>query len=415
MIRNLVAWCTRRYRLVLVIALLAAVGGEWSRRSLSRDAVPDLSDPQIGVVVDWMGHPASEVATRVTQVLTEALKSVPGVTTVRGASMSGTAYVDVVFASASSLEPGREELKKRVANLHGQLPQNMRLQIGPQATSTGWVYQYALFNHSSLAGVPIGRTVQEELLRPALMAVPGVAEVASVGETAQELVVEAEPDRLRARGVAFSDVVAAVRSEAHGDPDLQHIELLPLPGTKGKPLPADAKIISLPEYVDDGQPMQRMPSVRHEAPGAPPLYDPNKAVPNAHPKSSGLLIGDVAHASIASDMPVGIADYNGNSSTVGGIVIAKRDADPKAVIEGVRRTIERLRPRLPPHVELVTVYDRLDLANRVDHTLLQALAEEVGVVVLVILLFLLHGPSALVPLATQVFPGDIITVRERWF
>jgi Cu(I)/Ag(I) efflux system membrane protein CusA/SilA len=401
MIARVVAWCTRRYRLVLVAALLAAVGGEWARRSLSRDAVPDLSDPQIGVVVDWMGHPASEVAARVTQVLTEALKSVPGVTTVRGASMSGTAYVDVVFASASNLDLGRGEIQKRVANLRGQLPQNMRLQIGPEATSTGWVYQYALFNHSSLAGVPIGRTVQEELLRPALAAVPGVAEVASVGETKQELIVEAEPDRLRARGVAFSDVVAAVRSEAHGDPDLQHIELLPLPGTKEKPLPADAKIVKLPEYVDDGQPMQRMPSMRHPMPvDSSALYDPNKAVPNAHPEASGLRIGDVAHASVASDMPVGIADYDGNSSTVGGIVVAKRDADPKAVIEGVRRTIERLRARLPPHVELVTVYDRLDLANRVDRTLLRALAEEVGVVVLVILMFLLHGRSALVPLVT---------------
>jgi Cu(I)/Ag(I) efflux system membrane protein CusA/SilA len=400
MITRVVAWCTRRYRLVLIAALVAAVGGEWARRSLSRDAVPDLSDPQIGVVVDWMGHPASEVAARITQVLTDALKSVPGTTTVRGASMSGTAYVDVVFGSARSLDSGRQEIVKRVANLHGRLPQNMRLQIGPEATSTGWVYQYALVDRDHLAGVPIGRRVQEELFRPALMAVPGVAEVASVGETAQELVVEAEPDRLRARGVAFSDVVAAVRSEAHGDPDLQHIELLPLPGTKAKPLPADAKIITLPDAPDEGPPMQRMPSMRHEAPGASPLYDPNTAVPNARPKVNGLRIGDVAHALISPDMPVGIADYDGNSSTVGGIVVAKRDADPKAVIEGVRRAIERLRPRLPPHVELVTVYDRLDLANRVDRTLLRALAEEVGVVVLVILLFLLHGRSALVPLAT---------------
>jgi Cu(I)/Ag(I) efflux system membrane protein CusA/SilA len=384
-----------------VAALVAAIGGAWAQRSLARDAVPDLSNPQIGVVVDWNGHPASEVAERVTRVLTDALRSVTGVKTVRGASMAGTAYVDVVFDSARDLDRGREEIWERTAGLRGRLPQNMRLQVGPEATSTGWVYQYALVSRNALAGVPVGRKFQEELLRPALEAVPGVAEVASVGETAQELVVEAEPDRLRARGVAFSDVVAAVRSEAHGDPDLQHIELLPLPGTIEKALPPDAKIVKLPEYVDDGQPMHRMPSTRHEMPAdATPLFDPNTVVPNARPEVHGLRIGDVAHASIASDMPVGIADYDGNASTVGGIVVARRDADPRAVIEGVRRTIERLRPRLPPHVELVTVYDRLDLANRVDHTLLRALAEEVGVVVLVILLFLLHGQSALVPLAT---------------
>jgi copper/silver efflux system protein len=400
-VAGVVAWCTRRYRIVLVAALVAAIGGEWARRSLARDAVPDLSDPQIGVVVDWNGHPASEVAERVTRVLTDALRSVSGVKTVRGAAMAGTAYVDVVFASAGDLERGREEIRLRTAGLRNRLPQNMRLQVGPEATSTGWVYQYALVGSSPLAGVPMGRKLQEELLRPALEAVPGVAEVASVGETAQELVVEAEPDRLRARGVAFSDVVAAVRREAHGDPDLQHIELLPLPGTKEKPLPADAKIVKLPEYTDDGQPMHRMPGTRHEMPvDSSPLFDPNKMVPNARPEVNGLRIGDVAHALISADMPVGIADYDGNSSTIGGIVVAKRDADPKVVIEGVRRTIERLRPKLPPHTELVTVYDRLDLANRVDRTLLRALAEEVGVVVLVILMFLLHGQSALVPLAT---------------
>src|SRR5580704_13483486 len=126
MITKVVAWCTQRYRLVLVVALLAAVGGEWSRRSLARDAVPDLSDPQIGIVVDWMGHPATEVAARVTQVLTDALKSVPGATTVRGASMSGTAYVDVVFGSSRSLDPGRQEIMKRVANLRRALPPNLR-------------------------------------------------------------------------------------------------------------------------------------------------------------------------------------------------------------------------------------------------------------------------------------------------
>jgi Cu(I)/Ag(I) efflux system membrane protein CusA/SilA len=436
-IARVVGWCTRHSRFVLAVALLAGLGGEWARRSLSRDAVPDLSDPQIGIVVDWMGHPATEVAARVTNVLTDALRSVPGTTTVRGASMAGTAYVDVVFGSTRSLDPGRQEIMKRVANLHGTLPPNLRLQVGPEATSTGWIYQYALVNRSLRAGLPIGRRLQEELLRPALQAIPGVAEVASVGETAQELAVETEPDRLRARGVAFSDVVAAVRTEAHGDPDLQHIERLLLPGTAGKVAEVHPPI-PLPPEVLGGQSMARMPGMRAAilaqrrgatpdvgpmpgvgatpATGAAPGMGPAPAtgamphpgampnaaeiVPGKRPAESGLRIGDVAHAVVSADMPIGIADLDGNAATVGGIVVAKRDADPRAVIEEVRRTIERLRPRLPPHVELVTVYDRLDLANRVDHTLLRALAEEVGVVVLVILMFLLHTPSALVPLAT---------------
>jgi Cu(I)/Ag(I) efflux system membrane protein CusA/SilA len=377
-ISRLVAWCTHHSMIVIAVAFVVAAGGEWARRSLSRDAVPDLSDPQVGLVVDWMGHPATEVATRVTQVLTESFKSIPGSTAVRGSSMAGMAYVDVVFGSSDSLEPGRQEIFERVANLRYRLPRNIRIQIGPAASSTGWIFQYALVDPSRRSVMPIGRQLQEEVLRPALASIPGVAEVASVGETVQELVVETEPDRLRARGVAFSDVVAAVRAKAHGEPDLQRIETLPLP------VPGDA-------------------SARTESAGAgrSPSQKFTPPIPGSRPQEmAGLKIGDVAHAAIAPDMPTGIADFDGNQATIGGIVVARRDADPKTVIESVKRTLAELRPRLPRSVEIVTVYDRLDLANRVEHTLLRALTEEVAVVVLVILLFLLHGRSALVPMAT---------------
>ncbi len=351
MIARVVEWCARHNRIVLVAALALALTGEWARRSLSRDAVPDLSDPQIGIVVDWMGHPATEVATQVSQVLTDELKTVPGSTAIRGLSMAGMAYVDVVFGSAASLDPGRQEVLRRVARLRARLPANARVQIGPAASSTGWIFQYALVDPSRKTTYLVARKTQEELLRPALASIPGVAEVVSVGEPAQAVLVETEPDRLRGRGVAFSDVVAAVRTAAHGDPDLERIETLPLPLTGGAAQPP-------------------------------------------------LRIGDVAHSTIAADMPIGIADFGGTQRSIGGIVVARRDGDPKAIIKNVERTLDRLRPRLPAHVEVVTVYDRLDLADRVEHTLLRALAEEVGVVVLVILMFLLHGRSALVPLAT---------------
>lgn len=397
MISRLVAWCTRRSAIVIVAAIVVAGGGEWARRSLSRDAVPDLSDPQVGIVVNWMGHPASEVADRVTQVLTETLKSVPGSTAVRGLSMAGMAYVDVVFGSSASLEPGRQEILKRVANLRSRLPPNGRVQVGPAASSTGWIFQYALVDSSNHAGVPMGRQLQEDLLRPALAAIPGVAEVASVGESAQELVVETEPDRLRARGVAFSDVVAAVRADAHGDPDLQRIETLPLavsghpPGTRSDVGAEIAHAPPRPQVLPAGQA------------NPPPGSDDGPAggiAPPRRPEKGPLKIGDVAHANIVPDLPLGIADFGGKQWVTGGIVVARRDADPRVVIENVKRTLDHLRPRLPPHLEIVTVYDRLDLADRVEHTLLRALAEEVAVVVLVILMFLLHGPSAVVPLVT---------------
>jgi Cu(I)/Ag(I) efflux system membrane protein CusA/SilA len=350
-IARLVVWCTQRSQVVIVAALFLAMAGELSRQHLARDAVPDLSDPQIGIVVDWMGHPATEVAARVTQVLTDALQDVPGSTAIRGSSMSGMAYVDLVFGSSSDLERKREDIAKSVARVRARLPANGRVQIGPAATSTGWIFQYVLVDSERVSGSTRIRQVQDELVRPALAAIPGVAEVASVGDAVQELLVEVEPEELRARGVAFSDVAAVLRPTALGPIDPQRIQDIAL----------SAALV----------------------PGSPPSKT-----------------AEVSHVTIAPDMPTGIADYGGALSTIGGIVVAHRDADPEAIIDNVRGTLAGLRHRLPATVRLETVYDRADLATRIDRTLLRALGEEVAVVAFVILLFLLHGRSAFVPLIT---------------
>jgi Cu(I)/Ag(I) efflux system membrane protein CusA/SilA len=350
MMARVVEWSTRNAWLVLCCALFLAVAGETSRRALSRDAVPDLSDPQIGVVADWNGHPSTEVATRVTRVLTDAIRGLPGSTAIRSSSMAGTAYVDVIFESSAVLDQGRRDIEERVARCRDTLPPNVRLQVGPTASSTGWVYQYALVNPTVHGSSPALRQIQDNLFRPALEAIPGVAEVAAVGEPVEELLVVAPPEELRARGVAFSDVVSALAPVAYGNGEGVHLEQAPLA--------------------------------------------------NGADGGSAAFVGDVAHASISADMPLGIADSGGSLATVGGIVVAQRDADPRAIIEAVERTLERLRPRLPHHAQLITVYNRLDLADRVEHTLLRALGEEVAVVVLIILVFLLHERSALVPLLT---------------
>jgi Cu(I)/Ag(I) efflux system membrane protein CusA/SilA len=347
-IRRCVAWCTRHSVIVIVVAVVLGVTGELARRRLSRDAVPDLSDPQIGLVVEWMGHPATEVATSVTQVLTESLKSVPGVKAVRGTSMSGMAYVDILFDSSKSLEPGRREIVRSVPDLQSKLPPTIRLRVGPPASSTGWVYEYALVGESRLP-LAVGHRVQDELLRPELEKIPGVAEVASIGGTTEQMVVETDAERLRSRNLAFSDLVEGVRTEVRGEnPDPWKIDTLSL-------------------HLGN---------------------------------SDQRLIGDVAHTRLSTDMPIGIADLGGNQQVAGGIVIAKRDADPKAIILAVERKLQELKPRLPRYLNAIPVYSRMDLANRVEHTLLRALGEEIAVVVLVILMFLLHGRSAMVPALT---------------
>jgi Cu(I)/Ag(I) efflux system membrane protein CusA/SilA len=353
MIAALVAWSTRRPWRVILAALLLAVAGELARRNLASDAIPDLSNPQIVLVADWMGHPAAEVASELTQVLTGALQGVPGSTAIRGSSMSGMAYVDVVFDSPSDLQRGREGIVDRVANVRGRLPANVRIQIGPMASSTGWVFQYVLIDPQRRQSALALKRLQDGVLRPALAAIPGVAEVASVGGGVQQVLVELEGERLRARAVAFSDVVSTLRKALATNP---------------RASPEDLEAL--------------------------PLQIPGPAV------SEPTRIGDLGHVHVTDDLPTGLADFRGIEPAVGGIVVARRDANLAVLIEAVKRTLDRQRPELPVGVELVTAYDRSDLISRVGHTLLRALAEEVAVVSLVTLLFLLHGRSALVPLLT---------------
>jgi Cu(I)/Ag(I) efflux system membrane protein CusA/SilA len=370
MIARTVAWSARHSLLVLLVTLVAAVASYFTQRSMSRDALPDLSNPQIVLVAEWMGHPAAEVASEVTEKLTKELDGVPGSSAIRGSSMTGMAYVDVVFDSPSALGAGRKEILRRVAALQPRLQPTVRVQVGPIASSTSWVFQYAILPPEQRTSMAMGesahahaermslvphRRFQDEILRPALSAIPGVAEVATVGGASQEVLVETTAEQLRSAGVAFSDLATTLESNLKSlrGSTLRQLEVTPL----------------------------GVPAVDHDEVGGPRLER-------------------VASVRLAPAMETGIADVDGEMEAVGGIVIAERGADVNKVIAQVKQTIERERSRLPPGLRLGTVYDRSELAARVEGTLLRAVAEEVAVVVLVVLLFLLHLRSGLVPLIT---------------
>ncbi len=264
-----------------------------SRRRLSRDAVPDLSDPQIGLVADWMGHPATEVATRVSQVLTDALGSVPGSTAIRGSSMSGMAYVDVLFGSSADLERPRQEIVQRVAR--------MPRQAAGERSSSGRAgrlehrldLQYALVNpHISGASVAL-RQLQDNLFRPALEAIPGVAEVAAVGEPVQELLVVAEPEQLRAREASPS-ATSCPRwfRVAHGE-------------ARG----FTSSRLALRDDARGGS--------RRRGSATSPVSRSTRTCRSASPTSAVPRRPSAA------------------------IVVARRGADPRAVIESVERTLDR--------------------------------------------------------------------------
>jgi len=353
MISRVMTFCARRPWVVVGATALAAAGAYAAQMSLARDAIPDLSDPRIGVIAEWMGHPATDVADQVTRVVTAGLDHVPGATAVRGQSMSDMAYVDVVFGSESALAAGRAEIVRRMAALRPRLPGGAVVTVGPEASATGWVLQYALIPGPKIHA-PMGenssqthqgklrglRKFQDLMLRPALEAVPGVAEVATLGGETSEAVVQTSADQLRGANVALSDVVETLR----------------------------AKMATHPRTADE---ITRDP-----------------------------LLSKVAQASVVPTMAGGEADVDGGEQVVIGTVIAKRDADPIAVIKRVREAIEQHRHHLLEQDRIHVLYDRSELAGRVEHTLVRAVTEEVLVVAFVVLLFLLHPASALVPMIT---------------
>ncbi|HXU03978.1 MAG TPA: efflux RND transporter permease subunit, partial [Polyangia bacterium] len=356
MITRIVAVCARRPYVVLAAAALTAVAGYASQRGLARDAIPDLSNPQLVLVAEWMGHAAPEVAAQVTEAVTGALAGVPGSTAVRGSSMADMAYVDVEFKSEAALPTGRAEIIRRVDALRPRLPAAVHIQVGPEASATGWVLQYAMRPPEGKKPMPMGeakhrgpgaeirplREFQDKVLRPALVGIPGVAEVATLGGEREEVVVQTTDAELRAAGAALSDVAIALRARLDRAP---------------------------------------RPTAPHDL-----EHDP--------------VLGKLTRISVQPAMSGGAADVNGWWPIVVGIVIAKRGADPTAVIAQVKEVIESHRKEMPEFARLGVLYDRSELAGRVEKTLLRAVAEEVAVVALVVLLFLLHWRSALVPMVT---------------
>jgi Cu(I)/Ag(I) efflux system membrane protein CusA/SilA len=258
----------------------------------------------------------------------------------------------VVFAATARRGAGRAAILERAAAVADRLPPTVRVRVGPKASSTGWVYEYVLVDPARHESPLAMRRFQEEILRPALASIPGVAEIASVGGGVEQVVVQPHTAELRRRQLAVSDVVAAVRAGLEGPHRSTSVEALAARAVGG-------------------------------GPGARPP-----------------TLGDVATVQISSHPGDGFADLGGLFQSVGGVVIAERDANLTSLIHEVERTLERKRVEYPGRLQIVAVHDRLSLVDRVGRTLWRALAEEIAVAVLVISIFLVDGVSAIVPLIT---------------
>lgn len=367
MVERIIDYCARHRIVVFVVTVFVVLGSLLAIRNVPLDAIPDLSDPQVIVFAEWMGRSPDLVEDQVTYPIVSALLAAPKVVDVRGQSMFGMSFIYVIFEEGTDLYWARSRVLEYLSSLGPRLPTGVVPTLGPDATSVGWVFQYALVDRSGRNDLAELRALQDFHLRYALASVPGVAEVASVGGYERQYQVEIDPDRLHAFGLSVGDVTSAIR-RSNREVGGRVIEM------SGR------------EYFVRGRGyIKSLDDLRRIAVGA----DRRTGTP--------IRVADIGRVSFGSDIRRGVAELDGQGEVVGGTVIMRWGENALTVIGRVKQKLKELKPSLPEGVEVVTAYDRSGLIERAIDTLKHTLFEEGIVVSLVILLFLLHLRSTLVP------------------
>jgi Cu(I)/Ag(I) efflux system membrane protein CusA/SilA len=357
----------RPFLTVLFVAALAAWG--WvSLKQAPLDAIPDLSDVQVIVFTEWMGQSPDLVEDQLTYPISAALIAAPKVQAVRGQSMFGMSFVNVIFEDGTDIYWARSRVLEYMSSVRARLPAGVNPTLGPDATGVGWVFEYALVDKTGKHDLQELRSLQDWNVRYALESVPGVAEVASVGGFVKQYQVNVDPNKLLGHGVTMDDVVKAVRASNQ---------------TVG------GRVIEIAghEHVIRGRGYVKTP----EDIGSSPIK-----VENGTP----VRVKDVAEVAIGPDIRRGLTELNGEGEAPGGVVIMRYGENALNVIERVKARLEAIAKGLPKGVQVITAYDRSTLIKESVHTLRHTLIEEMIVVSLVIFVFLLHVRSALIPILT---------------
>ena len=368
MISRTIEWCAHNRFLVFTGVALLVLAGIWSMSHIPLDALPDISDVEVIIHTNWEGEPPNIIEDQVTYPIVTALLAAPHVKAVRAQTMFNDSYVFVIFEDGTDMYWARSRVLEYMQTIQGRLPEGVHPAIGPDATGAGWVYEYALVDHSGKHSLADLRTLQDWHLRYQLETVPGVAEVASIGGFVRQYQVQLDPNKLLAYGIPLSTVMDRVKSSTNEVGG----RVLELSGTRYMIrglgyLKSPADLANVPVMAKNGTP---------------------------------VLIKDLGTVSFGPDIREGVAEWNGQGETVGGIVVMRYGLNALNVIDGVKKKLEDIKGSLPPGVEIVAGYDRAGLIEESIKTLQRDLLEEAIIVSLVIIVFLFHFRSALIPIIT---------------
>src|SRR6266513_1072040 len=368
MISRIIEWCAHNRFLVFTGVLLLTLAGIWSMGRIPLDALPDISDVQVIIHTNWEGEPPNIIEDQVTYPIVTALLAAPQVKAVRGQTMFNDSYVFVIFEDGTDMYWARSRVVEYLQTIAGRLPGGVHPAIGPDATGAGWVYEYALVDHSGKHSLADLRSIQDWQLRYQLATVPGVAEVASIGGFVRQYQVNVDPNKLLAYCIPLSTVIERVKSSTNEVGG----RVLELSGTRYM-----VRGLGYLKSLDD-------------------LANVSVMAKNGTP----VLIKDLGTVSFGPDIREGVAEWNGEGETVGGIIVMRYGLNSLSVIDGVKKQLAEIKGSLPPGVEVVSGYDRAGLIRESIDTLKRDLIEEAIIVSLVIIVFLFHFRSALIPILT---------------
>src|SRR5512140_233757 len=367
MIKAIIRFSAENKYLVVAATLAVLAGAYWSMRNIPLDALPDLSDTQVIVYSKWDRSP-DILEDQVTYPITAALLGAPRVKAIRGFSDFGFSYVYVVFEDGTDMYWARSRVVEYLSKIQSQLPRDVQTELGPDATSVGWVFQYALVDRTGQHASDELRSYQDWFLPYAIQSVPGVSEAATVGGQVRQYQVTVNPNALASYKIPLATVIQAVK---RGNNDV---------GGRLVELSGREYMVRGRGYVKSIADIEGL--VLRADGGAP------------------VTVKDVATVALGPEMRRGVADLDGQGDVVGGIVVMRQGENALNVIERVKAKFAELKPSLPKGVEVVTTYDRSELIDHAIETVKSKLVEEIIVVSIIILIFLWHVPSAVIPIIT---------------
>ena len=366
MIERLITWSAHNRLLILTFTLLISALGLWATLNTPVDAIPDLSDVQVIIRTEYPGQAPQIVETQITYPLATAMLAVPGARTVRGYSMFGTSFVYVIFEDGTDLYWARSRVLEYLNQV--TLPEGAQPSLGPDATGVGWIFQYSLIDTTGQHDLADLRALQDFFLKYELQSIEGVSEVATVGGFLKQYQVVVDPQKLLAYGISLDQLRQAI-ARSNQEVGARLLEL----GER--------------EFLVRGR-------------GYLGGIEDLRQIPLKVQNGTVITLGEVAKLQLGPELRQGISERNGEGEVVSGIVIMRYGENALRVIERVKTRLAELQESLPEGVQVVVDYDRSRLIREAVHTATLKLWQELAVVALIVLVFLLHVRSAFVALVS---------------